>query len=66
MVPRTDFAAIRTGFQASERSRCAQGPAWNSASEGSSLRSKARTEAVLSSLDMSDSFCVVRSDQIRE
>lgn len=58
MVPRTDFSRTVTAGHSCEASRCAQAPALISASEGSSLRSKARTEAVLSiGLDMLISLC---------
>ena len=47
MVPRTDLGAMRTHGHALLLSRSAQSPALKSASEGSSLRSKAKTDAVL-------------------
>jgi len=52
MVPRTDFSRTFTGTQAVALFCSSQRPAWKRASEGSSLRSKARTEAVLRLLDM--------------
>ena len=52
MVPRTDFSRSRTGGHDADFARSSQLPAWKTASEGSSLRSKASTEAVLSAFDM--------------
>src|SRR5256885_13182283 len=49
MVPRTDFSRSLTEGQEAEAARSSQLPAWKTASEGSSLRSKARTDAVLRS-----------------
>src|SRR6185312_11088059 len=58
MVPHTDFSRSVIGTQFCDSVRAAQLPPDSRASDGSSLRSKARTEAVLRSIGMME-FLVV-------